>query len=180
MNLKGKKKLSPDSCLDITRFSQDVCLDLHSRPVCYLWENRSTSRFSLAGCHCTWQRKIKKDEVGRWGQERGWPSRVTRTPMFMLRPRRSWWMFAVSKTVQLHLQEHGGQLSVLLPPGVHPAGGRKDVQRWGEPAALVCLFSNVCFLVIRVVAYASPIKKTLLHRKLHQASPLWKKEKLKI
>lgn len=155
-----------------------MCLDLHSRPVCDLRENRSTSHFFLADCHCKWQRKIKKDEVGRWGQERGWPSRVTRAPMFMLRPRRSWWMFAVSKTVQLHLQEHRGQLSVLLPPGIHPAGGRKDVQRWEEPAALVCLFSNVCFLVIRVVAYASPIK-TLLHRKLHQASRYGRKRNLK-
>lgn len=140
MNLKEKKKLSPDSCLDITRFSQDVCIDLHSRPVCYLRENGSESRFSLAGCHCKWQRKIKKDEVGRWGWEKGWPLRVTRalTPsLFVLLPCRSWRMFAVSKTVQLHLQEHGGQLPVLLSPGVRPAGGRKDVQRWGEPAALV-------------------------------------------
>lgn len=37
----------------------------------------------------------------------------------------------VPKALQLHLQEHRGQLPVLLPPGLHPAGGRQDLQRCG-------------------------------------------------
>ena len=121
-------------------------------------------------------RKMKWEGGG--GRRAGWPFRVTRALMFVLLPRRSWWMFTVSKTLKLHLQEHRGQLSVLLSPGVRPAGGRKDMQRWGEPATLVCLFSNVCILMIRVVAYTSPIK-TLLHRKLHQASHYGRKRTLK-
>lgn len=37
----------------------------------------------------------------------------------------------VPKALQLHLQEHRGQLPVLLPPGLRPAGGRQDLQRFG-------------------------------------------------
>lgn len=37
----------------------------------------------------------------------------------------------VPKALQLHLQEHRGQLPMLLPPGLHPAGGRQDLQRCG-------------------------------------------------
>ena len=75
----------------------------------------------------SWRRK---QWVRIWREERDWSFLLTSNLILtslLLRSRR---MFAVPKTVQLHLQEHRGELPVLVSPGLRPAGGREDLQRW--------------------------------------------------
>lgn len=77
----------------------------------------------------SWRGK-EKDKVRPEWEERGWMFLLTKNWIFTSLSLRSWWMFPVPETMQLHLQKHWGELPVLLSPGVRPARRRKDMQRW--------------------------------------------------
>lgn len=56
------------------------------------------------------------------------PSRLRSVPLFFSAPSRRGRVRPLPQALQLPVQEHGGQLPLLLPPRVQPAAGREDLQ----------------------------------------------------